>query len=346
MTSRNLSLLLCIVLFLIFLASYSFSSECLLLLDQAKFFENSSQYSKAAYTYAKIADCFSLKNDSLNATHYYKLAANAYILEAKKDLESENYIGAAMNYDYAAQYFEKAGNKTLAEAYHSKSNEVLMKIAEKKLEEKKYKEASDIYRNVSMSYENTTLSYADTLAMLAYSSFLSENYKEARNYSRRAIEIYLKYKNESLNSWKYYLVLAIYNNETTFLDIAKRYTTKTSEIEMIERLKSKLFEIKQLQRNMTTSLPKPTSTTQETIEGNKSAFIILAFLIFLLVAYFAYNIYSRYKEMRREEKEIEIKEWLKERLMDGEDPDELKAIIANEGFDPKLVDEVLREIWG
>ncbi len=95
-----------------------------------------------------------------------------------------------------------------------------------------------------------------------------------------------------------------------------------------------------------TTVPPVTTLPPEKPEDNGGYLIYLIALLIILPT--AFLIYRKTKtgEIKKEKKELEVKEWVKKNLRDGEDPEALKEILREGGYDPKIVDELTKKLYG
>lgn len=94
------------------------------------------------------------------------------------------------------------------------------------------------------------------------------------------------------------------------------------------------------------TIPLATTLPSEKPEDNGGYLIYLIALFIILPT--AFLIYRKTKtgEIKKEKKELEVTEWVKKNLRDGEDPEALKEILREGGYDPKIVDELTKKLYG
>jgi len=71
----------------------------------------------------------------------------------------------------------------------------------------------------------------------------------------------------------------------------------------------------------------------------------LALVFVLIIIFLAYKRLRERNVIKKEKKESEVIEWVKERLRGGEDPKILKEGLKREGVNPEIVDKAIENSW-
>ncbi len=85
--------------------------------------------------------------------------------------------------------------------------------------------------------------------------------------------------------------------------------------------------------------------------GEKDAFQYTYYLMFLVpliiicaIAVVAYKMMEKKKHTKKDKEEDDMVDWVGEELSNGEDPEMLKKILEEEGYDPGIVDETMKRL--